>query len=123
MGLSSCVGISCSFADHFVLLKVCAAGGTGQPQYSVPCGEGTEPFVPRYKKVLAGWAGSVGLGTQTLLLALMLLSFYVREVAFHPVPDRIVFLAANDTKIQWADVLRFLLLIKGNRWHLLYTCT
>lgn len=46
-------------------------------------------------------------------LALSLL--YVSQVLLHPVLGCIVFLGDSNTKIQWAEVLRLLLVIVGNR--------
>lgn len=63
------------------------------------------------------WEGPVSHGRQmpTSEADLALSLLYVSQVLLHPVLGCIVFLGDSNTKIQWAEVLRLLLVIVGNR--------
>lgn len=126
MGLLLCVGTSFSVLDSMCAplfcLSVCHVA-PGQPHYYIcPLWRGDETLCSVAQEGCSqAWRDLLALGdSRPLRIKLILPSLLsVSKVLFHPVSDCIAFVVDSDTKMQWVEVLGFLLLITGTCWTLL----
>lgn len=125
MGLLPCVGTSFSVLDSMraplFCLSVCHVA-PGQPHYYIcPLWGGDETLCSVAQEgCLQNWRDLLALGDSHLLRKVILPPLLsLSKVLFHPASDCIIFLDDFDTKMQWVEVLGFLLLMTGTCWTLL----